>query len=94
MDSCGTASALFCSPRSRAFTELDASPGPLLLRLEVPLGADALRQLLKPSSPPRLFRQPPHTSPAPALGGASRCLAAGSDEVMQRDARWSDLDPD
>ena len=92
MGSCGTASALFCSPRSRAFIEMDASPGPLLLRLEVPLGADALRELLKPSSPPSFSRHPHHTGIGPALGGASRCRGAASDEVMQRDARSSDLD--
>ena len=93
MDSCGTAWALFGSPRWSAFTEMDASPGPLMLRLEVPLGAGALRYLLKAGSPPRFSRHPPHTGPAPGLGGASRCLRGASDQVAQRDSRISDLDP-
>ena len=93
MDSCGTAWALFCSPRWRAFTKMDASPGPLLLRLEVPLVAVPQEQLLKAGSPPRFSRHPPHTGPAPGLRGASRCLRGASDEVAQCDSRISDLDP-
>ena len=93
MDSCGTTWALFGSPRWSAFTEMDASPGPLLLLLGAPLGAGALRHLPWVGSPPRLFRHPPHTGPAPGLGGASRCLRGASDQVLQRDSRISDLDP-
>lgn len=77
----GAAWALFGSPRSWAILLTDASPGSLLLLLEVPLVAGALQHLPWVASPPSFLRQPPHTGPAPGLGVASRCVAAALDEA-------------